>query len=239
MQSNRKNKKRSNKNNDSKFKTYEMDAMLDDDEIITFEIFCNDLINAHNKKFINCDLAGKSDDDKIDFLKQRYVFYHNYFPKCITLDDTLAIAKNNYIHMMIKAMRDVAKNHNIEDQLSISITNECLLPMDKILIKHNKHKFQYCDEMDHLQKLHSKLVLYDVDLYLISPKVIINNYDDYDIIKFMFISQSRLIKKASCNDKFIHYFNSFDTFFPEEFCLDLQKCFLDSIRAHKKMKKNS
>jgi hypothetical protein len=225
----KKNRKHNFKNNDSTIKIYEIDVLLDDDEILAFKIFCDDLFEAHNKKFIDCDLNGKSNDEKIDLLKQRYVFYHNYFPKCISLDDTLAIAKNNYLNMSIKILRDVAKNHNIEHELSISITNECLMPIDHILLKHAKHKFQYCDEMEHLQKLHSGLVLYDIDLDLIQPKQIINNYHNYDAIKLIFLCQSKLIKKKYQRDKIISYFDNFDTFFPKKFCLDLQKCFLDSI----------
>lgn len=229
-------KKKHNKDNQV-VHLHEMECLLDDDEIPKLESFCNELITTHNQQFPNCDLTGKTDNEKVEHLKQRYIYYHDHFPKCISIDDTLAIAKNNYLQMSIKILRSVAKRHNIEQLLSISITKETLMPMDHVLIKYNKHKFQYCDEMEYLQELYSKLDLQcgldDVNSDIINPKIMIHNYEEYDTIKTLFLVHSKIINRPPQHNKLIFYFKQFETLFPRDFCLDLQKCFLDSIQAEK------
>ena len=217
-----------------KHKLYEMDIEIDEHELPLFEQFCNDVIKEHNETFFNCDLFGLPVNEQIENLKKRYIFYHNYFPKyALSVDDSLAVAKNNYLCMLIKSIRDVAKKFNLEYQLSLVITNESLLPMDLILKKYHKHRFQYSDDMDYLQDLHSKLVCDDIPLEFISPKFIINNYDDYDNIKNIFFVGSLVSNKSQKCKKIMSYFEKFELLFPNDFCIDLHKCFTDSIKSFK------
>ena len=202
-----------------------MDALLDEDEIPELQKFCDDVVTKHNNEFPNCDLTTKSNEEKIALLKLRYIFYHKLFPKCISTKDTLAIAKNNFLQMSIKMIRDVAKKHDIETPLSISITNECFMPMDTILIKYGKHKFQYYDEMHDLQELHSQFQFDDNNV--LNPKILIHHYHKYDLVKKLYLKMP--IKHQRY--KIAAYFKKFESTFPKEFCIELQQCFLDGIQT--------
>lgn len=230
---NRRNKKsRNNKNGAEQYFLYNMDIELEEGQINLFKKYADDLIDAHNEKFGNCDLDGKSDDEKIEQLKQRYIFYHNYFPLCMSMDDCLGVAKNNYLCMSIKMIRDVAKRNNIENELSRCITDCAILPMDIILKKHGKHRFQYCDEMDLLQDLHAQLNGDPRMLHVIHPKLLIHDYSKYGEIKPILIDASSIMNNPADHRKLLAYFSKFDALFPASISSDLENYFMKNVKRN-------
>jgi hypothetical protein len=111
--------------------------------------------------------------------------------------------------------------------------------MDKILLKHNKHRFQYADDIEYLQKLHSELPSknMELDMNIISPKMLINSYDMYETFKIIFLLNSRINNSSSQHKKFISYFKEFEKLFMEDFCFELYKLFTQNIKNFRKNKK--
>lgn len=140
--------------------------------------------------------------------------------------------------MNIQMVRDIAKAAGTETDLSIAVTNKLLLPMDAVLLKYSKHKFQYNDEMEYLQDLYLKLKPIPTDNLhdFIHPKFLINRYDNYNIIKTAFLMKFMAADDPANHKKLLEYFAKFDELFPGDFCMELRQCFLDSIE---KFKQNS
>lgn len=221
----RRNKKTKRKCNSNK--TYTFDVNIDNNHIPELQNFMSDIIQKHNEKFVDCNLDNKTNHDRISLLSDRYMFYYGYLEAIgplLHLDNDLVIAKNNYICLLFNTVRDIAKKYNLEKELSQHITKLHSCQFHTILDKYNKDVFQYVDEMEALQKMHSNLkLIQNASIYEYThPKIIIKTYDKFSDLKNLAIS---FLLEYNNEEAFelACYVKLFDALFPSELCIDLQK----------------
>jgi len=196
-------------------------SRLDRQNIISqIEEFYKNVRNGYDAKFENNDLLNKNDNDKLLGFALRYQYLRKKMSENVDVNNEIEIEKNNVICRMLDDIRKAAQIHHIEEKLSIYMTNMKCVPLYEILSKHDKHLFQYLDEMYFIQNIYKTLKVDNELFQLLDPKLMLFNYKKNDVLLELILLCEEDMDETERN-KLEYYMKEFNRLFPREFCLDV------------------
>lgn len=170
------------------------------------------IINDFKTTFDHQDFTTMSEDEKLNGLYERYLYYQKYFAECTSVKDA---SLHNVIVQLIQKVRKHAVLLDLDVSLSKKITISDASPFNKFLRDHNFHKFQYEDIMQTAMDLATKtdLLKYQNE-FIVQPKVWIGS----EYVR-------KLIEKIlpSSNQELHEYVSFMKSNFSDQYCKDFEQ----------------
>lgn len=212
-----------------KFNQYKINY-IDDGTVVHEEIhkIMDGIIATFKEKYHHIDLSKLSDEDKINTLTDQHIFYHNMLQRITNRSESKQIVIHNLIIQLALQARNTAKMYGLETAMSKKITEYPNDPFNKVLRDNGKHRFQYEDEINKAQEMHSKVIYQDPEFhYFISPRNLIGNYHHRTLLKLLIEMIKNNPNKFGGDQRnaqsTIEYSTYINKTFPEKYCKDYEK----------------
>lgn len=228
---------------------YENNHYFDNDEN---KIIFEEYVTKFMTEYINYSKELKSENENeeqiIERLTKQFIFLINAESLIRNNKEAedITIAIHNHISHLVHVIRDIARNLNMETKLSLKITKEKIMPIHEVLLKHNKHYFEYLDHIEQLQCMYNDINFYDDNLKeAFDTHQLFFTWKDRDMLKALILIKYLMVSGKKKKDKVIEkearkidtYMNAHEFVFPLSFCKDVCKVFCDEPTKKKKPNK--
>ena len=201
------------------------------DAIMAAEPFCNDISEkykifclAHNID----DTDDNDNNDKVEILTSRFNYLIQCQCKSVYKFDQLSMIKYNYFCELMNKVRLRAIQCNLEKEVSINITNLCIIPMNLLNIKHNQHYYDYLNNFYEMERLYMEIDFFEPEFAkLLHPKQLMILYDSHDDLMLQTLMYVNKFL-SSCEETIMSqhlksidtYVNTFNITYSRLFCRD-------------------
>jgi len=208
-------------------KIYQIAIDFDCDEktLKKVELAINKLADESLVKFPD---SPNTEGELIVRLAEKHIFFSQKL-KMIPKND-FEIAMNKIVSKLMSNVRDLAKDNNIEEQVSQTLTNSEYNGFNAVLRNNNKHLYQYSDELTKAFELHEQIP-YSNQSFIneISPIQLFIDPQNFIMLKTMTkFCDSQTVKykgnKAiTLTDEYVKYI---EKTFPKQFRDDYKKFYV-------------
>lgn len=212
-------------------KTYNLGVTLTNAERCEFDKYINIFIVKYTQR---CDTTAKlsknlSKKKILTNLIERFKLIDENNSKL--LDTNVNIAINNFMLYMYELHRITVNEYIDETEFSQYLTKLKVMPVCDVLLKHQKHYYEYMDELRTIINMNSKLVVRDQDSKeILSPGCLMcyDKVNDLDLLPLAYTLMFASDVKTKKEDKqlkkevqeMIYYIQTFRSFFNQAFCTD-------------------